>query len=47
VIVVVAHGLAWAIDKEVVDEMTAAEKADFVAMQEPMQPIAEEFGEQA
>jgi len=47
VVVVVAHGLTGSVNQEVVDEMAAAEDADFVAVQEAVQPVAEEFGEQA
>jgi len=47
VVVVVAHGLAGSVNQEVVDEMGAAEEADFVAVQEAVKPVAEEFGEQA
>ena len=46
-VVTVAHGLAGTVDQEVMNEMAAAEEADFVAMQEAVKPVAEEFGEQA
>ncbi len=47
VVVVTAHGLSRAIDQEVVDQVAAAEKRNFVAVQQAMQPVAEKFGEQA
>jgi len=47
VIALVAHRLAGAVDEKVVDQVAATQKDDFVAVQEAMEPVTQEFGEQA
>jgi hypothetical protein len=47
VVTIVAHRLAGAVDEKVVDQVATAEEDDFVAVQQAMQTVSQEFGEQA
>jgi hypothetical protein len=40
VVFIKAHRLAGTIDQEVVNQMAAAQEGDFVAVQQPVQPVA-------
>src|SRR5262249_7193073 len=46
VVVLMPHGLARTVDQKMMDQVAAAQEANFVAVQQTMKPVAKEFREQ-